>query len=142
MNLNKIQLIGRVAKAPEAKQTTSGISVVKFSLATNYSYKDKSGAKHETTQFHNLASFGKLAEIIGQYVEKGQEIYVDGRVEYRQWDKQDGTKGYMTEIMVENLQMGQKAKNSQGQESQQSKVEEGETLETGEEEINTKDIPF
>lgn len=142
MNLNKIQLIGRVAKAPEIKQTTSGMSVVKFSLATNYSYKDKSGTKHETTQFHNLAAFGKLAEIIGQYVEKGQEIYVDGRVEYRQWDKQDGTKGYMTEIMVENLQMGQKAKGAQSQESQQPKVEKSEMINDGMDEVDVKDIPF
>lgn len=142
MNLNKIQLIGRVTKTPEVKQTTSGMSVVKLGLATNQPYKNTNGEKQIKTQFHNLVAFGKLAEIIGQYVEKGQEIYVDGRVEYRQWDKQDGSKAYMTEIVVENMQMGPKAKNSQIQENQQSKVEEGEAINNGMEDIDIKDIPF
>lgn len=112
MNLNKAQLIGRITGDPEIKALPSGIQVAKFGLATNRVYKTKEGEKKEVAQFHNCVAFGKLAEIIGQWAKKGQEVYVDGRIEYRSWDKKDGTKGYMTEIMIENFQMGAKAKGS------------------------------
>lgn len=110
MNLNKAQLIGRITNDLEMKALPSGTPVVKFGLATNRVYKTKDGEKKEVAQFHNCVAFGKLAEIIGQWAKKGQEVYVDGRIEYRSWDKKDGTKGYMTEIMVENFQMGAKAR--------------------------------
>jgi single-strand DNA-binding protein len=112
MNLNKAQLIGRITSDPEVRALPSGISVAKFGLATNHIYKTKEGEKKETAQFHNCVAFGKLAEIIKQWAKKGQEVYVDGRIEYRSWDKKDGGKGYITEIMVENFQMGAKAKGS------------------------------
>ena len=92
------------------KALPSGTPVVKFGLATNRVYKTKEGEKKEMAQFHNCVAFGKLAEIIGQWVKKGQEVYADGRIEYRSWDKKDGTKGYATEIVIENFQMGAKAK--------------------------------
>lgn len=110
MNLNKAQLIGRVTRAPELKNLQGGQAVTKFSIATNHSYKDKNGEKQESTQFHNIVAWGKLAEVISQWVTKGQEIYVSGRIEYREWDKQDGTKGYMTEIIAEDFQFGAKPK--------------------------------
>jgi len=110
MNLNKAQLIGRIVNDPEVKALPSGISVAKFALATNHIYKTKDGEKKETAQFHNCVAFGKLAEIIKQWSKKGQEVYVEGRIEYRTWDKKDGGKGYITEIMIENFQMGAKAK--------------------------------
>ena len=91
MNLNKAQLIGRITNDPEMKALPSGTPVVKFGLATNRVYKTKDGEKKEVAQFHNCVAFGKLAEIIGQWAKKGQEVYVDGRIEYRSWDKKDGT---------------------------------------------------
>jgi len=114
MNLNKAQLIGRIVNDPEIKALPSGASVAKFTLATNRVYKTKEGEKKETAQFHNCVAFGKLADIIKQWAKKGQEVYVDGRIEYRTWDKKDGGKGYITEIMIENFQMGAKARGGDG----------------------------
>lgn len=110
MNLNQIHLIGRVTKEPEVKTTPVGTSVARLGVATNNNYKSKDGDKKQTTQFHNCVAFGRLAEIIGQYVKKGQEVYVSGRVEYRSWEKKDGGKAYVTEIMISDLQMGAQAK--------------------------------
>jgi len=139
MNLNKTQLIGRVTRDPELRAMPNGGNVAKFGLATNYIYKTKSGEKKETVQFHNCVAFGRLAEIINQYVVKGQELYVEGRIEYRQWEKKDGTKAYATEIVIENMQMGQKARGSNEQrDAQREKKEE----DTEEEEINVEEIPF
>jgi len=114
MNLNKAQLIGRITNDPEVKALPSGISVAKFGLATNHIYKTKEGEKKETAQFHNCVAFGKLADIIKQWTKKGQEVYVEGRIEYRTWDKKDGGKGYITEIMIETFQMGAKARGNDG----------------------------
>lgn len=111
MNLNRVHLIGRVVRTPEKKATAGGTSVTKFGLATNHVYIAADKTKKETAQFHNCVAFGKTADTIAQYVTKGQEIYVEGRIEYQQWDKKDGSgKGYMTEIMVESFQFGQKPK--------------------------------
>ncbi|MEK7463010.1 MAG: single-stranded DNA-binding protein, partial [Patescibacteria group bacterium] len=90
MNVNKAQLIGRITNDPEVRALPSGASVAKFGLATNRVYKTKEGEKKETAQFHNCVAFGKLADIIKQWAKKGQEVYVDGRIEYRTWDKKDG----------------------------------------------------
>ncbi|MBU4348267.1 single-stranded DNA-binding protein [Patescibacteria group bacterium] len=129
MNLNKAQLIGRVTNDPETKALPSGMSVSKFGLATNHVYKTKEGEKKETTQFHNCIAFGKRSDIISQWLKKGQEVYVDGRIEYRSWDKKEGGKGYITEIIIENFQMGAKARgsNSGGQESTSERREESES---------------
>lgn len=143
MNLNKAQLIGRVTNDPEMKALPSGMSVVKFGLATNHVYKTKEGEKKETTQFHNCVAFGKVAEIIGQWVQKGQEVYVDGRIEYRTWDKKDGTKGYATEIVLENFQMGAKAKGGAGRtEESHEKASEIPSIDVTEGEIKSEDLPF
>lgn len=126
MNLNKALLIGRITNDPEIKALPSGISVAKFGLATNHIYKTKEGEKKETAQFHNCVAFGKLADIIKQWAKKGQEVYVEGRIEYRSWDKKDGGKGYITEIMIETFQMGAKARggNEGGRESVRENKEE------------------
>jgi len=139
MNLNKTQLIGRVTRDPELRAMPNGGNVAKFGLATNYIYKTKSGEKKETVQFHNCVAFGRLAEIIDKYVVKGQELYVEGRIEYRQWEKKSGEKAHSTEIVTENMQMGQKARgsNEQREPREETKVEE-----TKEEEINVEEIPF
>ncbi len=140
MNLNKAQLIGRLTKDPELKALPSGAKVAKFNLATNHSYKKEDGTKVESTQFHNIVVFGKLAEIITQYSKKGAELYVEGRIEYRSWEKKDGSgKAYATEIVVENFQLGAKAKGDSGEKEKSKDVE---TIEYPVEEINPDDIPF
>jgi len=149
MNLNKAHLIGRITRDPEIKALPSGKQVAKFGLATNHIYKNKAGEKVETAQFHNCVAFGRIAEILEQYVKKGQEIYVEGRIEYRSWDKKEGGKGYATEIMVENIQMGARAKDTGKVESERSEGPGEETSPTdakksliGEDEIDIEDIPF
>lgn len=138
MNLNLIQLIGRITRDPEVKGLPSGTTVAKFAVATNHIFKGKDGEKNETAQFHNCVAFGKIAETIGKWVKKGQEIYITGRVEYRTWDKKDGGKGYATEIVVENFQFGAKPKNS----GASSAEVESEQVPDFEGEIRVEDIPF
>lgn len=138
MNLNKVHLIGRLTKDPELKALPSGAKVAKFGLATNHSYKKEDGTKVENVSFHNIVVFGKSAEIISQYSKKGAELYVEGRIEYRSWDKKDGSgKAYATEIVVENFQLGAKAKGTS-----EEKPKEVDTIEYPTEEINPEDIPF
>lgn len=110
MNLNKAMIIGRLTKDPEGRTTTSGRSVTSFSVATNRVWSDASGAKQEATEYHNVVLWGRLAEIAAQYLVKGQEVYVEGRLQTRSWEGQDGVKRYTTEIVGDNMQMGSKAK--------------------------------
>lgn len=106
MNLNQATLIGRVVRDPELKALPSGSQVASFSMATSRTYK-QDGAKKEQTEFHNIVAFGKLAEIIGNYVKKGQLVMIQGRIQTRSWEK-DGKKNYRTEILAEDMQMGPK----------------------------------
>ncbi len=143
MNLNKVQFIGRVTKQPEIKALPSGMKVVSFSLATNRTWKNKEGKKEEAVDFHNLVAFGKTAEVIAQYVIKGQLLYTEGRLSTRAWEGKDGKKNYRTEVVLENFQFGEKPKAT----ATAPKVEEdGLAAFPGqadvEEEINPDDIPF
>ncbi len=113
MNVNKVILVGRISKDPELKTTQSGQKVCSLSLATNKEWKDKSGTKNSKTEWHNLVFWGKLAEIVGQYVTKGQELYVEGRLEYREYENKEGQKVKVTDIIVEQMQMGNRAKGSE-----------------------------
>lgn len=143
MNLNEIKLIGRVTKDPELKALPSGVSVVKFSLATNYVYKNDNGDKIENTTFHNVVAFGRRAEVIAQYVVKGQELYVAGRQEHRSYDKEDGTKGYASEVKLESFDFGQKPKGYQGGENQEKQSTSAyDSMDVPEDDINPEDIPF
>lgn len=135
MNLNSVQTIGRITKKPELKALPSGVKVVKFGVATNRTWT-QDGEKKEEVEFINVVAFSKLAEIIDKYVEKGQLIYIQGRLKTSNWDK-DGVKHYKTEVIAENMQMGPK---SAGVKSD-VETKEVET-EKVEEEINPEDIPF
>jgi single-strand DNA-binding protein len=106
MNLNKVQLIGRLTRDPELRTTPSGQSVATVGLATNRTWNDKSGQKQEKTEFHNIVMWGRLAEIAGQYLTKGQEAYFEGRLETRAYTGKDGVEKRITEIIAENMQMG------------------------------------
>lgn len=154
MNVNKCILVGRTSKNPELKTTQSGQKVCTMSLATNHEWKDKSGTKNSKTEWHNLVFWGKLAEIVGQYVTKGQEIYVEGRIEYRQYEAKDGHKVNVTDIVVEQMQMGMRAKGTEGQNTPQDsrnitpapkKEENLPTINLDEEqsdEVRLEDVPF
>lgn len=105
MNLNKVMLIGNVTRDPEVKTTPQGTSVATFSIATNFAWKDATGNKQERVEYHNIVAWRKLAEIISQYVKKGSKIYIEGRLQTRDWQGQDGVKRYRTEIITDNMIM-------------------------------------
>jgi single-strand DNA-binding protein len=104
--LNKVMLIGNLGRDPEVRSTPSGQPVATFTLATNRRWKDKGGQRQEQTEWHNIVVWGKQAEIASQYLTKGKQIYLEGRIQTRSWDdKQSGEKKYRTEIVCDNFQM-------------------------------------
>jgi len=111
MNFNKAFIIGNLTRDPELRTLTSGAAVASFSIATNRVWKNQSGEKQEDTQFHNIVAFGRQAEIVNQYLKKGNPVFIEGRIQTRNWDAQDGTKKYRTEIVTERLQLGPKRTN-------------------------------
>lgn len=145
-DLNKVMLIGNLTKDPEAKTLPSGQSLSNFSLATNRTWKDKDGSKKEQAEFHNIIAWGKLAEICNQYLKKGAKVYIEGRLQTRSWDDQNGVKKYRTEIIAENLSMlgarSTSTSTGSGSSKPQSQDEELPIIQADEEEINIEDIPF
>lgn len=159
MNVNKVLLVGRLTRDPEIRSTTSGQSVASISMATNRFWKDKSGQKQEKTEFHNVILWGRLAEIAGQYLAKGQEAFIEGRLETRKYTGKDGIERRTTEVVAENMQLGSRP---QGQSSfspsrpapqaaaapankaPQEKAEEIPTINLDEEqdEVRIEDVPF
>jgi single-strand DNA-binding protein len=104
--VNKVILIGNLGRDPEVRSTPSGQPVASFTLATSRRWRDKNGQKQEQTEWHQIVVWGKQAEIAGQYLTKGKQIYVEGRLQTRSWDdKQSGEKRYRTEIVCDNFQM-------------------------------------
>ena len=105
MSVNKVILVGRLGKDPETRYMTSGEAVTNVSLATSENYKDKSGEKQERTEWHNLVFYRRLAEIAGEYLKKGSQIYVEGRIQTRKWQDKEGKDRYTTEIIVNEMKM-------------------------------------
>ena len=116
-SLNKIMLIGNVGSEPEVRSTASGSRVAKMSLATNRTFQDRSGQQQERTDWHRLTFFGKLVDIVEQWVHKGDRIYVEGRVEYSQTQDDKGGTRYWTDIVVNEMMMlgGQSGPGGAGQ---------------------------
>ncbi len=151
-------VIGRLTRDPELRTTPSGAKVCSVGIATNYVYTNQqTGQKVEQVEFHNVVFWRKLAEIVSQYLKKGRRIFVEGRLQTRNWDAQDGSKKTRTEIIADNMIMldsgagGNLSANAAGaaqtepplveQETQSSKAEELPTIQQGED-INVEDIPF
>lgn len=106
MSVNKVILVGRLGRDPEIRYTSGGQAVANFTLATDESYKSRSGERQKRTEWHRIVLWGKLAEIAQQYLKKGMQIYVEGRIQTRQWeDKRDGQKRTTTEIVATTLKM-------------------------------------
>jgi single-strand DNA-binding protein len=109
-SVNKVILVGRLGKDPELKYTPSGAPVAKFSLATDESFKDKTGEKQNRTEWHNIVAWNKLAEICGEYLTKGKLVYIEGSIRSRQWQDQSGNKRTSYDIIANFMQMlGSKA---------------------------------
>jgi len=148
MDLNRVMLIGRLTQDPEVRTTPTGQSVATIRVVTNRAWTDQQGTKQERAEFHSCVLWGKLADIAGQYLTKGQRIYVEGRVETRDWTGQDGVKRYRTEIIVENMIMlgGPRggSGSSEGPRDSAPVYEPSRSTpqEPEEEEIKVEDIPF
>lgn len=104
-SVNKVILIGNLGKDPDVRYMPSGDAITNITLATTDSWKDKNGEKQERTEWHRVAFFGKLAEIAGEYLKKGSQIYVEGRLQTRKWQDKDGQDRYTTEIVADRMQM-------------------------------------
>lgn len=102
--VNKVILVGNLGADPEMRYTASGTAVCKFRLATSERYKDRQGNMQERTDWHRVTAWGKLAEICGQYLAKGKQVYIEGRLEYGSYEK-DGVKHYTTDIIANTMQM-------------------------------------
>ncbi len=104
--VNKVILVGRLGRDPEVKYTPSGVAVANFSMATSEEWKDKdSGEKKERTEWHRIVAWRRLGEICGEYLRKGSQIYIEGKLQTRDWEDRDGNKRYTTEIVAQNMQM-------------------------------------
>lgn len=153
MDLNKVMIIGRLTRDPELRTTPSGVPVCTVGLATNFVYTNQqTGQKVEQVEYHNVVLWRKLAEIANQYLKKGRRVYVEGRLQTRSWDGQDGQKKSRTEVVADNMIMldsggqgaspGPKAAEpADGGVSQVPPAEELPTIQQGED-INVEDIPF
>lgn len=145
MYLNKAMIYGNLTRDPEKKALPNGTSVCSFSVATNRTYNDKDGKKQEQTEYHNVVAFGKLADIMGQYLQKGRPVYIEGRLTTRSWEK-DGQKQYRTEIIADNFQFGATSAGggapSPAGNNPQDDNKAPALPDYPEEDINPEDIPF
>lgn len=151
MDLNRVTLIGRLTQDPEVKTTPSGQTVASFTVATSFSWKDTQGQKQERSEFHNIIAWRKLGEICGQYLQKGKQIYLEGRLQTRSWDGKDGVKRYKTEVIADNMIMlgskgdfQSKPTTAPRPETPSTPATEVPTVNVGgsDDEIRIEDIPF
>ncbi|MFM7202858.1 MAG: single-stranded DNA-binding protein [Myxococcota bacterium] len=103
--INKVILLGHVGRAPESRTTQDGRVVTTFSLATRKVYLNRSGEKHDETEWHRIVTFGKLAEVCSQYLEKGRPLYVEGRLQTRSWEDREGITRFTTEVVADTIQL-------------------------------------
>lgn len=141
-SLNRAMLIGNITREIELKKTQSGQSVCSFSIATNRSWKNQQGEKQEETQFHNIVAWGRVAEIIAQYLGKGSKIYVDGRLATREYETQNGEKRRVTEVVLENMLMLDSKKDGGERTTRHHDMGGIETTDPVNDEISLADIPF
>ena len=147
MYLNKVLLIGRATQDPEIRVLPDGRKVAVFSLATNRVFFTKEGEKKEETEFHNIVAFGKWAEVCQNYLKKGNLLFVEGRLQTRSWEGQDGQKKQRTEIIVERLNLGPKEKKETLKKTPETKEVKKEEIKKEipvieEDEINLDDLPL
>lgn len=150
MYLNKAMVFGNLTRDPEVRALPSGGSVCSFSIATNRTYKKADGSKAEEVEFHNIVTFGRLADLCAQYLKKGSSAYVEGRLKTRSWDDKDsGKKQYKTEINAETVQFGPRSQGGAPREEggmsaapAAAKAPKDDAIDYPQEDINPDDIPF
>lgn len=148
MNINKAFIYGNLVRDPEVRALPSGSQVASFAVATNRVYKDQNGQQQESVEYHNIAMFGRQAEVAGQYLKKGRPVFIEGRLQTRSWEK-DGVKQYRTEIIADRFQFGpsagqggQNQNNSAPAAQQDAPAPSGDEIQYPDEDINPEDIPF
>ncbi len=148
MNVNKVIVMGNLTRDPEVRNTPSGQNVASFGLATNRFWKDKeSGEKKKQVEYHNIIAWGRLSEVVQRFLKKGNLAYVEGRLQTRNWQDQEGTKKFRTEIIAETIQLGPKPFDSSRQEDRPADKEDHDHDDDQEDvspqgEINVEEIPF
>lgn len=144
MDLNKVMLIGNLARDPEVRTTTAGANVATFSIATNLRWTNPAGEKQERTEFHNIVAWRRLADIVGQYLRRGAKVYIEGRLQTRSWDDPQGVRKYRTEVVAENLIMLDRPGSGPRSETAAPPAESTPepTAPAEEPQINVDDIPF
>ncbi len=142
MSVNRVILVGNVGKEPETRYLDSGVALCKFPLATNEKYKNRSGENVKNTEWHNIILWRKLAEIAEKYVKKGDLLYLEGKIRTRSYDDKEGNKRYITEVIVDNMQMLGKKQTGEGAESYQEEMEESAPQFDQEADNETDDLPF
>ncbi len=143
MNLNKVMIIGNLTRDPESRTTPQGVQVTTFTVATNFIWTDPSGQRQEKVEYHNVVAWRKLGEICAQYLTKGSKVYVEGRLQTRSWDDQNGNKRYRTEIIAENMIMLDRPQaGTATPEPNVAPPEVAPEAAPEEEEINVDEIPF
>jgi single-strand DNA-binding protein len=142
-SVNKVILIGRLGKDPELKYTPSGTPVAKFTLATDEVFKDQSGEQQKHTEWHNIVAWKRLAEICGEYLTKGKQVYIEGSIRSRQWEDQSGNKRTAYEIVARDMRMlGSKAEAERAAAERAPAERVAEPERPAEPEITDSDIPF
>jgi single-strand DNA-binding protein len=137
--VNKVVLIGNAGQDPEVRHLDSGVSVANFNLATNETYKDKSGERVTQTEWHRIVLWRGLAEVAEKYVKKGELLYIEGRLRTRSWDDKDGIKRYTTEVYADAMKMlGKKSDQAEASGSGQAVESEGPGIEMS----DNDDLPF
>jgi len=141
-SLNKVQLIGNLTRDPESRMTPSGQQVTTFGMATNRTWTDQAGQKQERAEYHNIVMWGKLGEIAAKYLMKGKKAYIEGRLQTRDWEAQDGTKRSRTEIVAENLIMLDKPSGERPFGGSPQPAATAQPSQPEEDSIQLDDIPF
>lgn len=146
MDLNRVMLIGNLTRDPELRNTPNGKAVASMSIATNRFWTDAQGQKQKEAEFHNIVMWSKLAEIASQYLHRGSKVYIEGRLQTREWTGQDGIKRYRTEIVADNMIMLNGPSDNAGKTRTNDNIQTSSPAENSdeviEEEIKVEDIPF
>ena len=154
MYYNRAIIVGNLTRDPELRSLPSGVQIATIGVATNRVWKDKNGAKQESTDYHNVVVFGRQAETSAQYLRKGASVLVEGRMQTRSWDAADGTKKYRTEVVADRIQFGPRrdstapatapsdAKEDQSAQAGAQESPAIDTIDYPEANVNPDDIPF
>ncbi len=141
MNLNKVFILGNLTRDPESRSTPTGQTVTTFTVATNRFWTDQNNQKQQKTEFHNIVAWGKLGDICAQYLKRGRLVFIEGRLETRSWEGQDGIKRFKTEIIAEGMQLGPRSTQDNGIDNSNNK-KESDLIENMDDEVQIEDIPF